>query len=123
MDLRGTTILNKNPEALSWKSFHEFHFKYYYTQLPSMLLFAHLFFMNNTFSYLRTNLFFTLPFFPLFFPPKHKILFFPLGTSPRPLLELASLSNGSWKSFPPINDPLNLHEPMRIKNEFSFQWK
>jgi hypothetical protein len=33
------------------------------------------------------------------------------------------LSNGSWKSFPPINGPLILHEPMRIENDFSLQWK
>jgi hypothetical protein len=28
VDLIGTTIWNKNPEALSWKSFHELHYKH-----------------------------------------------------------------------------------------------
>jgi hypothetical protein len=28
VDLRGTSIWNKTPEALSWKSFHELHYKH-----------------------------------------------------------------------------------------------
>jgi hypothetical protein len=123
VDLRGTIILNKNLDILAWKSFHELHFKYYYTQLPSMLLFAHIFFMNNTFPYLTTKSFSHTSILLLCFSPKHKILRFPLGTLPRPFLEFASLSNGSWKSFPPINGPHILHEPMRIENDFSLQWK
>jgi hypothetical protein len=87
MDLRGTTILNKNPEVLSWKSFHEFHFKYYYTQLPSMFLFAHIFFMN-TFPYLRTNLFLTLPFFSFAFPQNTRYSSSPLVPLQDPSLSL-----------------------------------
>jgi hypothetical protein len=29
VDLKETTILNKNPEACSWKSFHELHYNYF----------------------------------------------------------------------------------------------
>jgi hypothetical protein len=79
--------------------------------------------MNNIFPYLRTKFLSHTSILLLCFSPKHKILFFPLGTPPRPLLELASLSNGSWKSFPPINGPLIPHEPMKIENDFSLQWK
>ncbi len=104
---------------MSWKSFHELHFKYYYTQLPSMLLFAHIFFMKNTFPYLRTNLFLTFPLSYVVFPQNTRYSSSPLV----PLLELTSLSNGSWKSFPPINGPLIPHEPMKIENDFSLQWK
>jgi hypothetical protein len=82
--LRGITISNKNPKALSWKSFHELHFKYYYTQLLSMLVFAHIFPMNNTFPYLRTNLFLTPPFSPLLSPKKNKILLSPRYPSKTP---------------------------------------
>ncbi len=88
-----------------------------------MLLFTHIFFMNNTFPYLKTNLFLTFPFFSFAFPQNTRYSPLLLETPPRPLLELASLSNGSWKSFPPINGPLILHEPMRIENDFSLQWK
>ncbi len=93
-------------------------FKYYFTQLPSMLLFAHIFSMNNTFPYLRTNLFFTPPFSPLLSPKKKTFL-----SSLVPLLELASLSNGSWKFLLLINGPLILHQPMRIEDNFSLKWK
>jgi hypothetical protein len=120
VDLRGTTILNKNPEALAWKIFHKLHFKYYYSQFPSMLLFAHTFFMNNTFPYLITKYFFHTSILLIFSPPKTQDTPLPPWY---PLLELVSLSNGSWKSFPPINGLLILHEPMRIENDFSLQWK
>ncbi len=83
-----------------------------------MFLFAHIFSMNNTFPYLKTNLFFTPPFSPLFSPKKKDIPLL-LGTPPRPLQD----PNGSWKIFPPINGPLILHEPMKIDNDFFLQWK
>ncbi len=72
--------------------------------------------------YLRTTFFFTPPFLLCFSQKKQDtpLLF---STPPRPLLKLASLSNGSWKSFPLINGPLIPHEPMRIENDFSLQWK
>ncbi len=81
MDLRGTIILNKNPKALAWKSFHKLHFKYYYTQLPSMLLFTHIFFMNNTFPCLRIKSLSHTSILLLCFFSKNKILFFSLVLS------------------------------------------
>jgi hypothetical protein len=33
MDLGGTTNWNKNPKALSWKSFHELHYNTYSQQV------------------------------------------------------------------------------------------
>ncbi len=105
IDLRGTTILNKNPEVLSWKSFHELHFKYYYTQLPSMLLFAHIFFMNNTFLYLKTNLFLTLPFFSFSFPQNTRYSYSPLVPLQDPSLSLLpcpmEVGNPSHQSMAP----------------------
>ncbi len=120
VDLREKTILIKNPEALSWKSFYELHFKYlpHITSFHVIVCIFFFLFMNNTFSHIRTNLFPILSFSP--FPStKHKISLSPLVRFLDPSLRLFSLSNGSWKSFLPINGPLILHEPMKIKNDFS----
>ncbi len=86
VDLGGITIWNKNPEALSWKSFHAY--------------FLHTsFFMNNTFPHIRTNLFLTHSFssFPF---PQHKILLFPLVSLHDLSLNLFPLSNGSFEILP-----------------------
>jgi hypothetical protein len=32
VDLGGTTILDKTPEVLSWKSFHELHYNTFYSR-------------------------------------------------------------------------------------------
>ncbi len=90
-----------------------------YTQLPSMLLFAHIFlFMNKTFSHISINIFSIISFSFLFLPPNIRYsspsLVHPLdppwACSPCPM--------EVWKSFLPINGPLILHEPMRIENDF-----
>jgi hypothetical protein len=91
VDLKGTTILNKNPKALSWKSFMNSTLSTYYTQFPSMLLVAHIFFMNNTFPHIKINLLLTFSFSFFLFPPKTHELLSLLGTPLKPLLELAPL--------------------------------
>ncbi len=105
MDLRGTTILNKNPDALAWKSFHKFHFKYYYTQLLSMLLFAHIFFMNNTFPYLRTKSLSHTSILFFCFSPKRRYSSSPLVPLQDPSLNLfpcpMEVGNPSHQSMAP----------------------
>ncbi len=81
------------------------------------------FFHEQHLSILKNYFFFHISILLLSFPQNTKYSSSPLVPPPRPLLELASLSNGSWKSFPLINVPLILHEPMRIENDFSLQWK
>jgi hypothetical protein len=45
MDLKGTIILIENPEACSWKSFHEPHYNYLlHTTCFHDFLFTHIFF-------------------------------------------------------------------------------
>ncbi len=123
VDLRTKTILIKNPGALSWKSFHELYYNYllHITSLHGFSL--HNFFpMNNTFSHIRTKNFAHTHSPPPPLKNTHKKTTFlgkpfitpPWTCSPCPMK--------GWKSFPPINGLLILHEPMRIKNDFSFLW-
>jgi len=66
--------------------------------LPCLFL-AHIFFMNNTFPHIRTNLFLTHSFFSFSLPPTQKNPL-SLGKLPYPFLELIPLVQWKLRNLP-----------------------
>jgi hypothetical protein len=127
VDLRGTTILNKNLEACSWKSFHELYYNYLLHMISFHALCLHTFFFtNNIFSHIRTNSSLTHSFssFLLCSLGLQKTrTIHTLGKPPMTLLWACSpCPMEASKSSPPINGLLILQEPMRIENDLPSNW-
>ncbi len=101
VDLGGTTIWNKTPEALSWNSFHAY--------------FLHTSFPWKTFPHIRTNLFFTHSFssFSLFSTQDTPFSF---GKPPWPFLELVSFVQWKFRNL-----SLQSMDPSSFKSQWELR--